>query len=118
MRTSSSTSSQQTIRFTQWTGQLAQELGLHPFEGKPLDVVIKELLELDQKVNQLREALGAATDSTPYSRDGTTEEFLQRQLLHKSWTLSELELTLEIAWLSAVRRAGAEQEGTSRGRDR
>ncbi|MBI4132625.1 MAG: hypothetical protein HY473_00800 [Candidatus Sungbacteria bacterium] len=116
MRSSSSTSSQQAIRFTQWIGQLTQELGSHSFEGKPLGVVIKELLELDQKVSQLKEALGAATDSIPCSRDGTTEEFLQRQLLHKSWTLSELELTLEIAWLSAVRRAGAEQDWTSHGR--
>ena len=118
MRSSSATSSEETIRFTQQTGQLTQELKSHSFEGRPHDVVLKELLGFRARINQLTEALGVATGGMPCSRDGATEEFLQRQLLHKPWALSELELTLEIEWLSAVRRAGAEQEWTLRGRDR
>ena len=118
MRSSSATSSELTIRLTQWTGQLAQELSSHSFEDKSRDVVVKELLELRAKIGQLKAALGAARGGIPYPGDGTAEEFLQRHLLHTSWALSELELTLEIEWLSAVRRAGAEQQLTSGKRDR
>ena len=116
--TTSSTSSERTIRLTQWTGQLVQELSLHSFEDKSRDVVVKELLELRAKIDPLKAALGAAMGGTPHPSDGTAEEFLQRQLGHKPWALRELELTLEIEWLMAVRRAGAEQQWTSGKRGR